>query len=147
MTPVFAHLYSFALACIFFVAPHATWKDVFIIADASAYAAEKSHVFSSDASGEKTVAHLIATAQGESSMRVEVTGDGGKSFGPFEIFGKNLPPREAALESIRQMRVSYTMCRDLTAYFAGKCIHAGLVKERADYRERVARRLYAEVAR
>lgn len=137
-----------ALTAIFWLCPHAHATQALEVADASAFAAAtEAPLYQVDTSGERTVLALVATAAGESSMRSHAVGDGGKSFGYFQIWKRpNMTPREQAVEALRQMRVSLAMCDDFTAYLAGRC-DVPVAHRIAEHRADEARFLFTEIVR
>lgn len=136
-------LLPFVLHAMAFLSPHANLELAHVIAWT---AASEAPLYQVDASGERTAAALVATARDESSFRLSALGDGGKSYGPFQIFGRNLSIDAGAREALRQLRVSLAMCGDFTAYLAGRC-DVPRAQTLAHHRENTMLRIYTEVSR
>lgn len=147
---LYVRLYAFALAAMAYIhgARHVNSELAQSIARAVMNAEP---LYLADEERERTVSALVATASGESSLRSEVVGDGGKSYGPFQIWmaprqGRDLT-NQGADEALRQMRVSLVMCSNFaTAYLSGGCTNEH-AKALADRREQLARELYTRVLR
>lgn len=145
-TFLYVRLYAFALAAMAYIhgARHVNSELAQSIVRAAMNAEP---LYLADEERERTVAALVATASGESSLRSEVVGDGGKSVGPFQIwYGRDLT-NQGADEALRQMRVSLDMCANFaTAYLSGGCTNER-AKTLANHREQLARELYTKVER
>jgi hypothetical protein len=141
-------LYPFVVSAIAFVTPHAnpdlartiTWT---VVTHDPLYKVDElpNH------EGERTAALLVATAAHESSFRESAVGDGGRSYGYFQLWERpGLTPLEQATEALRQMRVSLAMCGDMAAYISGRC-DVPRAQKLAAMRENLSLRIFSEVQR
>lgn len=120
------------------------WRDHTELAAKIAYVAIASPIFdaSIDPLSLGSAAHLTSTVEDESSFGARIVGDGGRSHGVAQIWMRpDLEHDDVAnlIEASRQIRISFAMCGDYRAYFAGVCTHSTHVQWMSDRRVKRAR--------
>ncbi|HEU4407112.1 MAG TPA: transglycosylase SLT domain-containing protein [Polyangiaceae bacterium] len=142
---------AWVLSLLFVLQPDAPWRASYPApARAIAEAAERSEpLFPGPDGRARTAALLVAVAYHESRFDPKAVGDGGRSFGLFQLQrggASNFTPAVAARRSLAFLRSSMNSCRDraederLAAYASGRC-DRGLEASRA--RMRLGRALVA----
>ncbi|HEU4411837.1 MAG TPA: transglycosylase SLT domain-containing protein [Polyangiaceae bacterium] len=142
---------AWVLSLLLFLQPDAPWRASYDeTARAIAEAAERAEpLFPGPDGRARTAALLVAVAYHESRFDPKAVGDGGRSFGLFQLQrggASNFTPQVAARRSLAMIRSSRNACRDrpenerLAAYASGRC-DRGLEASRA--RMRLGRSLFA----
>jgi hypothetical protein len=143
----YLRIYHFALAAMAYVHGSAHVNPELAASIARAVMATSPLYSVIDDSKERTVSAMVATGAGESSLRSDAIGDGGKSVGPFQIWYGHDLTNQGADEALRQMKVSLAMCGNFaTAYLSGGCTNAR-AQRLAARREALALELYTKVPR